>query len=400
MPLHGQHAAGAAMRRRQRRLRSWLRHERMTVAMTLAEMTHHTAPRGPMMARVRAVEEQVSHAGLRAQKTPPPGERPGILPEPLPQRSDRSRRHFSGDTHPTSGLPVLAGASGEVVDSSALAFLTRQTLLARAREKSEEEALAKKEEEKQEDETRLEIRSLLSVPWERRTAVQRSRLRALLQLRVEASSSSKRKMKKKRRKKLPKAAVRSSSGTSSSFVPAVRARDVFCARHVRDVPGCLSLFDAFAVLPSFVGRALLLGNMDGMDQDYSLTSSFLAVAYARLVLLLFLAQCSCSLSSGPRCSTSWPVRIRSTVTCFSCARLVLLVTVHPELCCLPCLLARDARHHGRYGPEGQLPRGVHNTVFFWEMFLCFCVQRNAWTSCYMLCVSIRMLLEEFPTFSR
>ena len=31
------------MRRRQRRLRSWLRHERMTVAMTLAEMTHHTA---------------------------------------------------------------------------------------------------------------------------------------------------------------------------------------------------------------------------------------------------------------------------------------------------------------------------------------------------------------------
>ena len=85
--------------------------------------------------------------------------------------------------------------------------------------------------------------------------MQRSRLRALLQLRVEASSSSKRKRKKKRKKKLPKAAVRSSSGTSSSFVPAVRARDVFCDRHVRDVPGCLSLFGAFAVFPSFVGRA-------------------------------------------------------------------------------------------------------------------------------------------------
>ena len=267
-----------------------------------------------------------------------------------------------------------------------------QTLLARAREKSEEEALAKEEEEKQEEETRLEIRSLLSVPSERRTAVQRSRLRALLQLRNEASSSSKRKRKKKRKKKLPKAAVRSSSGTSSSFVPAVRARDVFCARHVRDVPGCLSLFGAFAVFPSFVGRALLLGNMDGMDQDYSLTSSFLAVAYARLALLLFLAQCSCSLSSGPRCSTSWPVRIRSTVTCFSCARLVLLVILHFALCCLPCLLARDARHHGRYGPEGQLPRRVQNTVFYWEMFLCFRIQRNAWTSCYMLCVSLRMLL--------
>ena len=53
--------------------------------------------------------------------------------------------------------------------------------------------------------------------------------------------------------------------------------------------------------------AQLLGNMDCTDQDYSLTSSFPAVAYARLVLLLFLAQCSCSLSSAPRCSASWPV---------------------------------------------------------------------------------------------
>ena len=112
MPLHGEHAAGAAMRRRQRRLRSWLRHERMTVAMTLAEMTHHTAPRGPKIARVGEVEEQVSHAGPRAQKTPPQGERPGILPEPLPQRSYRSRRHFSEDGLPQLAMPSLAGAAG------------------------------------------------------------------------------------------------------------------------------------------------------------------------------------------------------------------------------------------------------------------------------------------------
>ena len=44
-------ATGAAMRRRQRRLRSWLRHERMTVAMALAESTHH-ASRGQKNARV------------------------------------------------------------------------------------------------------------------------------------------------------------------------------------------------------------------------------------------------------------------------------------------------------------------------------------------------------------
>ena len=34
-----------SMRRRQRRLRQWLRHERLSVAMALAEATHHTAPR-------------------------------------------------------------------------------------------------------------------------------------------------------------------------------------------------------------------------------------------------------------------------------------------------------------------------------------------------------------------
>ena len=40
----------AARRRRERRLRSWPRHERMTVAMALAEKLHHSAQR-PMMAR-------------------------------------------------------------------------------------------------------------------------------------------------------------------------------------------------------------------------------------------------------------------------------------------------------------------------------------------------------------
>ena len=43
--------ATAAARKRQRRLRSWLRHKRMTVAMTLAEKLHHTS-RGQKLARV------------------------------------------------------------------------------------------------------------------------------------------------------------------------------------------------------------------------------------------------------------------------------------------------------------------------------------------------------------
>ena len=88
-------ATGAAKRRRERRLRQWQRHERMTVAMALAEATHHAAPRRQTpVSAIKEVEEQVSHVGLWAQKTPPPGVRPGILTD-LPQRSDRSRRHFS-----------------------------------------------------------------------------------------------------------------------------------------------------------------------------------------------------------------------------------------------------------------------------------------------------------------
>ena len=104
-----------------------LRHEQQTVRMALAAALHHSAglkekvemqqngaPRGQKTA-ARAREEEEEHAthhGPRALNTPPPGERPGILAEPGPQRGDRSRRHFSGDCFPTLGLPVLAGRAG------------------------------------------------------------------------------------------------------------------------------------------------------------------------------------------------------------------------------------------------------------------------------------------------
>ena len=90
----------------------------------------------------REVEEQATHTGLLAQKTPPPGERPGILAEPGPQRSDRSRRHSSGDCLPTLGLPVLTGASAEQVDSSSLRFLTAAAL--RRRKEEEEKRLRRR----------------------------------------------------------------------------------------------------------------------------------------------------------------------------------------------------------------------------------------------------------------
>ena len=65
--------AGAAFRRWERRLRSWLKHERMTVAMALAESLHHSAQ------RPEKAEEQDKHGALRRQKALPPRKRPGVL---------------------------------------------------------------------------------------------------------------------------------------------------------------------------------------------------------------------------------------------------------------------------------------------------------------------------------
>ena len=108
MMLHGDH--GSAWRRRQRRLRSWWRHEQQSVAMALSTAAHHTFD------KVAAGEK---YDGLRAQKTDRAGEaankapqrqrsnaagdavffelfdtagvRPGVLAEPRPQ--ERVQRH-------------------------------------------------------------------------------------------------------------------------------------------------------------------------------------------------------------------------------------------------------------------------------------------------------------------
>ena len=54
----------------------------------------------------------------------------------------------------------------------------------------------------------------------------------------------------------------------------------------------------------------------------------------------------------------WPMMLRIMAgmvqkdSCSGMARLVLLLTVHLVLCFLPSLQARDAWHHGQYGPEG------------------------------------------------
>ena len=63
MSLHGDH--GSAWRRRQRRLRSWWRHEQQSVAMALSAAAHHSFDK---------VAAGAKYDGLRAQTTDRAGE--------------------------------------------------------------------------------------------------------------------------------------------------------------------------------------------------------------------------------------------------------------------------------------------------------------------------------------
>ena len=70
MDLSEQPSSGAAQRRRQRRLRSMLRHERMSVAMALAEMLHHSS-QGQRMARAGEEESELNYtAAVRRRLLP------------------------------------------------------------------------------------------------------------------------------------------------------------------------------------------------------------------------------------------------------------------------------------------------------------------------------------------
>ena len=68
---HG--SSGSAKRRRERRLRAMLRHERQTVAMELAAALHQSRDGG-----------RQTYYGLRAPRTASSGGRPGVLKEPEP----------------------------------------------------------------------------------------------------------------------------------------------------------------------------------------------------------------------------------------------------------------------------------------------------------------------------
>ena len=83
---------GSARRRRERRLRSWLRHEQQSIAAVLAAVTHHSFGKlgtasGVLRNRKTATrtgygEEFETHFTAKIRKTPPPA---GGQPAPLPE---------------------------------------------------------------------------------------------------------------------------------------------------------------------------------------------------------------------------------------------------------------------------------------------------------------------------
>ena len=100
----------AAQRRKQRRLRSWWRHEQQSIAAALATFTHHSALRGQKTARAGEEESETKYTA-KFRTTPPPhaagteyyelsdedvvparGSRPPCLGEPRgPQERDQLR---------------------------------------------------------------------------------------------------------------------------------------------------------------------------------------------------------------------------------------------------------------------------------------------------------------------
>ena len=112
------------MRRRQRRLRQWLRHERMTVAMALAEAQHHTVPRGQRTARAGVWGRELNYTAT-------------IRDPPHPSRSSSALKESPAERGQTGCLPCLDRTSGHsgapCSRSSILSLCFRLSMILRLR---------------------------------------------------------------------------------------------------------------------------------------------------------------------------------------------------------------------------------------------------------------------------
>ena len=138
---------GAAKRRRQRRLLSWLRHEQQTVAAVLATVSFHSYPKVDTahdglralrtVTSTREGAEHEKYVGLRAQKPPLLGKRPGLPPEPEPQGGAVTDGYVAAQA-PLLVVPSMAG--GDNIDGTTLRFLLEHCLRMKTSWEAEEGA--------------------------------------------------------------------------------------------------------------------------------------------------------------------------------------------------------------------------------------------------------------------
>ena len=139
--------------------------------MALARALHHSAqPAGPVVEEPEEEVEFEEHAGLRAQNTPPPGSRPGVLTDPGPSWVEAVTVGYVAAGAPS--LVVAPVAAHDGLDDATVQFLLQQSLLARAQE--EEEAREREEVELLEEKVKEKVKEK-----ERRIVEEIDRLRSL-----------------------------------------------------------------------------------------------------------------------------------------------------------------------------------------------------------------------------
>ena len=231
------------------------------------ERAQHVALRGQETG-TRAGEGEVheKYDAPRRQNAPHPGERPGCLVDPGPQRRDRTVRRSAGDSLPTAGLPVLAGASGKAVDSSALSFLVQLAVKDRKREEEEKQAVKEKEKAEKELQQARRLRKAMReagfshYPWlpsDDGTHWHNTETNETRPYPPSSSSGQKRKRKKRRKKRLPRGRARRRQ----------RQRPLSGALIVDSGRGmCRACFPSSRCVPFGCRQAQMLGIMAGITR--------------------------------------------------------------------------------------------------------------------------------------
>ena len=195
------------MRRRQRRLRAWARHERVSIAMALATVEHHSY--GPTANAGQTTGTSAREGEVREQRYGLFGHRSDLsrgrgqhhCPLGLSRRTD-SRRRLESLLECRRWLRQLWRApAAEGVDTSTLRFLAAAALHSR---KLEEEEVRKREEEEK------ELKRIRNIPLNQLTPIQRQMLASWIE--------------KEKEKKKAKAAIGILPSTSSSSSRFIRKR--------------------------------------------------------------------------------------------------------------------------------------------------------------------------------